>query len=66
MVSISRIQNGLLAERWDVIQDEATREASKSRLPMYEASFRTERMESRVRHAKGLGLAVDPGMRVTM
>jgi hypothetical protein len=34
-----RIENGLLAEHWDVIQDEATREASKSGLPMFEEKF---------------------------
>ena len=28
-------ENGLLAEHWDVIQDEATRESSKSGLPMF-------------------------------
>lgn len=32
---ILRIENGLLVEHWDVIQDEATRESSKSGLPMF-------------------------------
>jgi predicted SnoaL-like aldol condensation-catalyzing enzyme len=36
---ILRIENGILVEHWDVIQDEATREQSKSSLPMFGASF---------------------------
>ena len=32
---IVRLEDGLLKEHWDVIQDEATREDSKSGLPMY-------------------------------
>ena len=32
---IVRIQNGILVEHWDVIQDEASREQSKSGLPMF-------------------------------
>jgi predicted SnoaL-like aldol condensation-catalyzing enzyme len=36
---ILRIENGLLAEHWDVIQDEATEEQSKSKLPMFGFSF---------------------------
>ena len=35
VVDIVRIENGLLAEHWDVIQDEATRESSKSGRPMF-------------------------------
>jgi len=38
---ILRIQNGILVEHWDVIQDEATKEQSKSKLPMFGASFPT-------------------------
>jgi predicted SnoaL-like aldol condensation-catalyzing enzyme/predicted ester cyclase len=34
-----RIENGVLAEHWDVIQDEATTEQSKSGLPMFGTSF---------------------------
>jgi predicted SnoaL-like aldol condensation-catalyzing enzyme len=34
-----RIENGLLAEHWDVIQDEASRETSKSGLPMFGNKF---------------------------
>lgn len=36
---ILRIQDGLLAEHWDVIQDEATKEQSKSGLPMFGECF---------------------------
>jgi predicted SnoaL-like aldol condensation-catalyzing enzyme len=36
---ISRIENSVLAEHWDVIQDEATEEQSKSKAPMFGPSF---------------------------
>ena len=36
---IVRIADGVLAEHWDVIQDEATRESSKSGLPMFGDTF---------------------------
>jgi predicted SnoaL-like aldol condensation-catalyzing enzyme len=36
---IVRIEDGRLAEHWDVIQDEATREESESGLPMFKAEF---------------------------
>jgi predicted SnoaL-like aldol condensation-catalyzing enzyme len=36
---IVRLEGGLLAEHWDVIQDEATREQSKSGAPMFGAVF---------------------------
>jgi predicted SnoaL-like aldol condensation-catalyzing enzyme len=36
---IVRIEDGRLAENWDVIQDEATREESKSAPPMFKAEF---------------------------
>jgi predicted SnoaL-like aldol condensation-catalyzing enzyme len=36
---ILRIEDGLLVEHWDVIQDEATREQSKSGLPMFGDAF---------------------------
>ena len=36
---ILRIENGLLVEHWDVIQDEATEEQSKSKSPMFGSSF---------------------------
>jgi predicted SnoaL-like aldol condensation-catalyzing enzyme len=32
---IVRLQDGMLIEHWDVIQDEATQEQSKSGLPMF-------------------------------
>jgi len=35
VVDIVRIEDAKLAEHWDVIQDEATLESSKSGLPMY-------------------------------
>ena len=36
---IVRIENGVLAEHWDVIQDEAAREQSKSGNPMFGSNF---------------------------
>src|SRR5271156_981277 len=36
---IVRMEDGVLAEHWDVIQDEATRESSKSGLPMFGDKF---------------------------
>ena len=39
VVDIVRLENGVLAEHWDVIQDEATREASKSGNPMFGKTF---------------------------
>ena len=36
---IVRIKDGILVEHWDVIQDEATREQSKSGLPMFADAF---------------------------
>jgi len=36
---IVRIENGFLAEHWDVLQDEATEEQSKSKAPMFGTSF---------------------------
>jgi predicted SnoaL-like aldol condensation-catalyzing enzyme len=36
---IVRIENGILVEHWDVIQDQATRESSKSGLPMFGDKF---------------------------
>jgi predicted SnoaL-like aldol condensation-catalyzing enzyme len=38
---ILRIENGILMEHWDVIQDEATREQSKSGHPMFGSTFPT-------------------------
>ena len=39
VVDIVRVENGRLAEHWDVVQDEATRESSKSGLPMFGGTF---------------------------
>jgi predicted SnoaL-like aldol condensation-catalyzing enzyme len=36
---VVRIADGVLAEHWDVLQDEATRAESKSGLPMFSDSF---------------------------
>jgi predicted SnoaL-like aldol condensation-catalyzing enzyme len=36
---IVRIENGVLAEHWDVLQDEVTKEESKSGLPMFGDRF---------------------------
>ncbi len=36
---IVRIKDGVLVEHWDVIQDEATEEQSKSKAPMFGTSF---------------------------
>ena len=39
VVDILQIEGGILAEHWDVIQDEATQEQSKSGRPMFGESF---------------------------
>jgi predicted SnoaL-like aldol condensation-catalyzing enzyme len=39
VVDIVRLENGQLAEHWDVIEDEATKEASVSGLPMFGDRF---------------------------
>ena len=36
---IVRMKDGILVEHWDVIQDEATREQSKSGQPMFGDKF---------------------------
>ena len=36
---ILRIENGLLAEHWDVLQDETTKTESKIGLPMFGSNF---------------------------
>jgi predicted SnoaL-like aldol condensation-catalyzing enzyme len=38
---ILRVKHGILVEHWDVIQDEATREQSKSGNPMFGGTFPT-------------------------
>ena len=40
---ILRIKDGILIEHWDVIQDEATKEQSKSGNPMFGDTFPTHR-----------------------
>jgi predicted SnoaL-like aldol condensation-catalyzing enzyme len=39
VADIVRIRGGVLADHWDVIQDEATRATSKSGLPMFGDKF---------------------------
>jgi predicted SnoaL-like aldol condensation-catalyzing enzyme len=39
VADILRIEDGVLAEHWDVIQDEATEEQSRSKAPTFGASF---------------------------
>ena len=39
VVDIVRIEDGRLAEHWDVIEDEATRESSVSGQPMFGDRF---------------------------
>jgi predicted SnoaL-like aldol condensation-catalyzing enzyme len=39
VVDIVRIENGLLAEHWDVIEDEVTREKSARGQPMFGEVF---------------------------
>ena len=39
VVDVVRVENGVLAEHWDVIEDEATQASSKSGLPMFGDKF---------------------------
>jgi len=39
VVDTVRVRNGMLVEHWDVIEDEATKEASVSGLPMFGTTF---------------------------
>jgi predicted SnoaL-like aldol condensation-catalyzing enzyme len=39
VVDIIRLEDGVLAEHWDVIQDEAAEEFSRSGLPMFGSAF---------------------------
>ncbi len=39
LADILRIEDGVFVEHWDVIQDEATQEHSKSGRPMFGDSF---------------------------
>jgi len=45
---IVRIKDGVLVEHWDVIQDEASREQSKSGLPMFGEAFTKDISGSRI------------------
>jgi predicted SnoaL-like aldol condensation-catalyzing enzyme len=44
---ILRIENGILVEHWDVIEDEATKEKSKSGRPMFGGSFPANGIEEK-------------------
>src|SRR3979490_3445591 len=55
VVDILRIENGLLAEPWDVIQDEARRESSKSGRPMFGDKFPASRPHTGTRPQGGRG-----------
>ncbi|BCS55040.1 hypothetical protein GSbR_18210 [Geobacter sp. SVR] len=46
---IVRLEGGRLAEHWDVLQDEATKDESKSGLPMFGTSFAEPVEESRLK-----------------
>jgi predicted SnoaL-like aldol condensation-catalyzing enzyme len=39
VADVVRMENGVLAEHWDVIQDEATQASSRSGLPMFGSNF---------------------------
>ena len=39
VADVVRVENGVLAEHWDVIEDEATQASSKSGLPMFGDRF---------------------------
>jgi predicted SnoaL-like aldol condensation-catalyzing enzyme len=43
VVDVMRMKDGTFQEHWDVIQDEATKEQSKSGLPMFGNEFPKER-----------------------
>ena len=51
VVDIVRLENGLLAEHWDVIEDEATREtrAAKQTFSKRQPLFNSDRSFGRVR-----------------
>ena len=42
VVDVMRVKDGIFQEHWDVIQDEATKEQSKSGLPMFGNEFPKE------------------------
>ena len=45
---VVRLKNGILVEHWDVIQDEATEEQSKSKAPMFGSSFPVYEPEKKI------------------
>ncbi len=46
---VVRLKDGILVEHWDVIQDEATEEQSKSKAPMFGSSFPVYEREQTIR-----------------
>ena len=42
VADVVRLEDGVLAEHWDVIQDEVTQAQSRSGLPMFELMWRSE------------------------
>jgi predicted SnoaL-like aldol condensation-catalyzing enzyme/predicted ester cyclase len=60
---IVRMENGRLAEHWDVLQDEATKEESKSGLPMFGSSF-AEPSRPPASDASGASLTVQDARRI--
>src|SRR5437762_13635788 len=48
VADIVRMEDGILVEHWDVIQDEATQEQSKSGLPMFREKFPNLRRERNI------------------
>jgi predicted SnoaL-like aldol condensation-catalyzing enzyme len=46
VVDTVRVRDGVIAEHWDVIEDEVSREASVSGLPMFGDTFPEDRPES--------------------
>ena len=50
---IVRVKDGILAEHWDVIQDEASRETSKSGLPMFGDEFEDGKADEPARERGG-------------
>jgi predicted SnoaL-like aldol condensation-catalyzing enzyme len=52
VVDIVRMADGRLAEHWDVIQDEATKEQSKSGRPMFGESFPSSTRSESILHSR--------------
>jgi predicted SnoaL-like aldol condensation-catalyzing enzyme len=46
VVDTVRVRGGVLVEHWDVIEDEVSREASVSGLPMFGDTFPEDRQQS--------------------